>query len=92
VGPRYGVDPDPESLLASAYRSAFTLALDNGCRTVAVPAISCGIFGYPLDQAAAVAMATSLEPAFENLEIRFYLFDRETHATFEATLQRLADG
>jgi O-acetyl-ADP-ribose deacetylase (regulator of RNase III) len=41
VGPRYGVDPDPESLLASAYRSAFTLALDNGCRTVAVPAISC---------------------------------------------------
>jgi hypothetical protein len=37
-------------------------------------------------------MATSLEPAFENLEIRFYLFDRETHAIFEATLQRLADG
>ncbi len=92
VGPRYGIDPDPETLLASAYHSAFTLALENGCRTVAVPAISCGIFGYPLEEAATVALTTSLEPAFASLEISFYLFDQQTHAVFDTVLQRLARG
>jgi O-acetyl-ADP-ribose deacetylase (regulator of RNase III) len=92
VGPRYGIDPDPAGLLASAYRNSYTLALDKGCRSVAVPAVSCGIFGYPLEEAATVALGTSLEPAFERLEITFYLFDREIHAVFAAVLRRLDGG
>ncbi len=86
VGPRYGIDPEPALLLASTYRSAYTLALAHDCRTVAVPAISCGIFGYPLAEAAAVAIATSLEPAFAGLEITFYLFDRATYDVWQAAL------
>lgn len=86
VGPRYGIDPEPDALLASTYRSTYTLALEHGCRTVAVPAISCGIFGYPLEEAAAVAVATSLEPAFDRLEITFYLFDQAVHDAWQAAL------
>jgi O-acetyl-ADP-ribose deacetylase (regulator of RNase III) len=79
VGPRYGVDEPADGLLASAYRSAYRLALENDCRTVAVPAISCGIFGYPLQQAAAIALQVSDEPEFSALAITFYLFDQQTH-------------
>ena len=89
VGPRYGIDPRPEALLASAYRDTYTLALEHGCRTVAVPAISCGIFGYPLEEAAAVALSTSLEPAFERLDITFYLFDQATYDTWAGVLRDL---
>ena len=92
VGPRYGIDPRPEALLASAYRDTYTLALEHGCRTVAVPAISCGIFGYPVEEAATIALGTSLESAFDTLEITFYLFDREIHAVFAAALERLDGG
>ena len=58
VGPvwRGGGHGEPE-LLASCYRSALRLAADNGISTVAFPAISCGVFGYPIDRAAAVAVA-----------------------------------
>jgi O-acetyl-ADP-ribose deacetylase (regulator of RNase III) len=45
-------------LLASAYRSSLKLARDNELKTVAFPAISCGAYGYPLDQAARVALTT----------------------------------
>lgn len=86
VGPRYGIDPQPHALLASAYHHSYTLALEHGCRSVAVPAISCGIFGYPLDEAARIAITTSLEPAFSDLEITFYLFDRDIYDAFEAAL------
>ncbi len=92
VGPRYGVDPDPAGLLAAAYRNSYRLALDRGCRSVAVPAISCGIFGYPVEEAATIALGTSLESAFDTLEITFYLFDREIHAVFAAALERLDGG
>ncbi len=87
VGPRYGIDPDPGALLASAYRNSYTLALEHGCRSVAAPAISCGIFGYPLQEAAQIAIATSLEPAFSDLEVTFYLFDRETFDVFSTALE-----
>src|SRR5438874_1820297 len=57
VGPvwRGGTQGEPE-LLASCYRNSLRLAAENGIRTIAFPAISCGIYGYPLDQAAAIAV------------------------------------
>lgn len=74
VGPVYASDPAPEQHLASAYRSSLQLAISNGCKSVALPAISCGIYGYPLDEAASIAMATCREPAFAPLKMVFYLF------------------
>ena len=74
VGPRYEFDPDPESLLASAYRNSLELALEYGCQSIAFPAISCGVYGYPLEQAARVAVAVCGEPRYSALSISFYLF------------------
>ena len=57
VGPRWrGGNHGEAELLASAYRSSLQLAADNDCRTVAFPAISTGIYGYPLEAATRVAV------------------------------------
>jgi O-acetyl-ADP-ribose deacetylase (regulator of RNase III) len=72
VGPvwRGGEEGEP-ALLAAAHRRALEVARELGARTVAFPAISCGIYGYPAELAAPVAVgaARELEPAFD--EIRF---------------------
>jgi O-acetyl-ADP-ribose deacetylase len=58
VGPvwRDGSHGEPE-LLASAYRESLRLAAEHDARTVAFPAISCGVYGYPVDKAAAIAVS-----------------------------------
>ncbi len=89
VGPVYAASPDPEGQLRAAYHSSFALALDHGCRSVACPAISCGVFGYPLAEASQVALAASLEPVFKELEISFFLFDETVFATWQETLEHL---
>lgn len=59
VGPVWqGGGRDEAALLASAYRTSLELARDNGLKTIAFPAISCGVYGYPLDRAAEIALTT----------------------------------
>lgn len=58
LGPVYGVDRPEAELLASCYRNALRLAEEKGLRSVAFPAISTGVFGYPMREAAAVAART----------------------------------
>ena len=62
VGPRYsdGQHGEPE-LLASCYTESLKLAVANGVRTIAFPAISCGIYGYPVPEAARIAVAAVAE-------------------------------
>ncbi|MEW6258565.1 MAG: O-acetyl-ADP-ribose deacetylase [Thermodesulfobacteriota bacterium] len=58
VGPVYSGKPSDAHLLASCYRNSLTLALQAGARTVAFPAISCGAYGYPFDEACSIALET----------------------------------
>ena len=85
VGPRWrgGAAGEPE-LLASAHRRALEVARDLGARTVAFPAISCGIYGYPPELAAPVAVgaARELESDFEL--IRFVFLDQALLDQFAA--------
>jgi O-acetyl-ADP-ribose deacetylase (regulator of RNase III) len=79
VGPRWrDGDHDEPRLLASAYRTAFRLASEHSCCTVAAPAISTGIYGFPIEQAAPIAIGesiTALEVADTSLRgITFALF------------------
>jgi O-acetyl-ADP-ribose deacetylase len=90
VGPvwRGGGEREPE-LLASCYRRAIELAERHGCRRVALPAISAGVYGYPLEQAAAVAIASTSQALDEHPgveEARFWLFDRHALDAFEHAL------
>jgi O-acetyl-ADP-ribose deacetylase (regulator of RNase III) len=85
LGPVYGQDRPEEELLARCYRNSLALAEDNGAESIAFPAISTGIFGYPAQEAAEVALQTVREEA-EGLErvrlVRFVLFgekDLEVH-------------
>lgn len=77
VGPRYDIDPEPDKLLDSAYRSALTLAQDYHCQSIAFPAISCGAYGYPHDKAAKTSLAVCREPQWREIDIVFYLFSTE---------------
>ena len=75
VGPRYGLDPDPEKLLASAYRQCLDLALDYGCTSIAFPAISCGVYRFPKKEAAQISISVCNGKAYDSLNIVFYLLN-----------------
>jgi O-acetyl-ADP-ribose deacetylase len=81
VGPVYSSHPAGEAreLLRSAYRSSIRLAKRNGCESVAFPAISTGIYGYPLDDACkeAVAVCTE-EAAADHIHVKLVAFDVKT--------------
>ena len=80
---------EPE-LLAGCYRRSLELAAQNGCRTVAFPAISCGIYGYPLEPAAEIAVGEVkrfLEQSPNVFDrIVFCCFDPEVAAVYEKVL------
>lgn len=92
VGPVWhgGRSGEPE-LLASCYRKSLALAAQHGLATIAFPAISCGVYGYPIDQAAAIAVREcraflDAHPGFAR--ITFALFDAEALATYRRLLAR----
>jgi O-acetyl-ADP-ribose deacetylase (regulator of RNase III) len=87
VGPiwRGGGEGEPE-LLASAHRRALEVAAELGCRSVAFPAISCGVYGYPPEQAAPIALAEARRALARHDGlglIRFVLFSDELLTVFE---------
>jgi O-acetyl-ADP-ribose deacetylase (regulator of RNase III) len=81
VGPRYFADPDPPALLAKAVKSVLALAEKHGAKRIALPAVSTGIYGYPVEQAGPLMVNTATEVAptlTQVVEIRFVLFDAAT--------------
>ena len=93
VGPVYRDGAQGESRqLASAYESSMLLAASHGLRTLAFPAISCGVYGYPLDEAATVALSTIERLLTQHAEIenvRFVLFNAPVLGAFERALEAL---
>ncbi len=89
VGPRYGVDKEPEKLLRSAYRNSLELALSYECKSIAFPAISCGAYGYPMKEAAKIAISTCMDPKYQGLEVFFYLFTKDDFELWNQVLIEL---
>jgi O-acetyl-ADP-ribose deacetylase (regulator of RNase III) len=83
----HGGDRGEPALLESAYRRALEVAGEVGARSIAFPAISTGIFGYPLEPATAIAVATARESTVAGVElVRFVCFDAATLAAYEREL------
>ncbi len=89
VGPNYFSDPAPQRHLEQAYRSSLSLALQMDLSSIAFPAISCGVYGYPLAEAAEIALKTCTEPQYESLQITFYLFNKELFDIYVDTFGKL---
>jgi O-acetyl-ADP-ribose deacetylase (regulator of RNase III) len=93
VGPVWkGGGADEELLLASCHERALELAREHGCRTVAFPAISTGVYGYPPELAAPIALAATIE-ALERLprieKVRFVFIDKGLLDSYKRALAQL---
>jgi O-acetyl-ADP-ribose deacetylase (regulator of RNase III) len=95
VGPVWhGGNRGEAELLAGAHRRCLELAVEHGCQSIAFPAISTGVYGYPLDRASRVALQTAIDflrqhgrPAL----VRFVLFGQPALEAFQAALQELTE-
>jgi O-acetyl-ADP-ribose deacetylase (regulator of RNase III) len=96
VGPRWrgGTAGEPDQL-ASTYRVSIEVAQTLEARTIAFPAISCGIYGYPLEAAAEIALRTvaaSLRSTTSIERATFVLFSGGTRSAFASALERISAG
>jgi O-acetyl-ADP-ribose deacetylase (regulator of RNase III) len=91
VGPVYhGGSKGEADLLQNAYKNSLNLAQEKRLQSISFPAISCGVYGYPQDEAARLAMKTCIEFARENTGIkliRHILFNRKIYDIFSAELK-----
>ncbi|MFF9472831.1 O-acetyl-ADP-ribose deacetylase [Streptomyces roseolus] len=89
VGPVWSESEDQSALLASCYRESLRVADELGVRTVAFPAISTGVYRWPIDDGARIAVETVRQVAAAGTgveEVRFVLFDATAYAAFEAAV------
>ncbi|MFI1968551.1 O-acetyl-ADP-ribose deacetylase [Streptomyces cinnamoneus] len=84
VGPVYGADEDRSELLASCYRESLRVADELGAKTVAFPAISTGVYRWPMEDAARIAIETVRQTPTSVEEVRFVLFDERAYEAFAA--------
>jgi O-acetyl-ADP-ribose deacetylase len=92
LGPVYGLDVPSDRLLADCYRNALALAEEHGLASVAFPALSTGVFGYPLAEAADVALSAVVEStvSLDSVEVvRFVLRDSSALVVHEQALDQL---
>lgn len=86
VGPVYSGSEDDARLLAACHTNSLRVADELGATSVGFPAISCGIYGYPPQEAAPVAVAAVTNAEITVKVIRFVLFNEETYAAFDHAL------
>ncbi|MFI9804691.1 O-acetyl-ADP-ribose deacetylase [Streptomyces sp. NPDC052301] len=82
VGPVYSATEDRSGLLASCYRESLKVADELGARTVAFPAVSTGVYRWPMDDAARIAVETVRNTPTGVGEVRFVLFDERAYEAF----------
>jgi O-acetyl-ADP-ribose deacetylase (regulator of RNase III) len=82
VGPMFAVSPDPAHELAECHRNSLAVADDIAVASIAFPAISTGAYGYPVEEAARVALAAVREAQTRVSLVRFVLFDQATYDAF----------
>jgi O-acetyl-ADP-ribose deacetylase len=88
VGPVYSKRQDRSGLLASCHSRSLEVADELGARSVAFPAISTGVYGYPVEEAAPIAVEATRSSVMAVEEVRFVLFDEATLQAFRRALQR----
>jgi len=86
VGPVFAATEDRSGLLASCHTRSLEVADQVGAGAVAFPAISTGVYGYPLPDAARVAIGATRASGSRVEEVRFVLFDEPAHVAFESAL------
>ncbi|GLY67896.1 O-acetyl-ADP-ribose deacetylase [Amycolatopsis taiwanensis] len=86
VGPVWNPGEDRSVLLASCHRESLRVARELGARTVAFPAISTGVYRWPIDDAARIAVQTLREEGEGFEELRFVLFNKQAYDAFAAAL------
>jgi O-acetyl-ADP-ribose deacetylase (regulator of RNase III) len=92
VGPVYSPHEDRSAVLASCYAQSLRVAGELGARVVAFPAVSAGIYGWPAESAARIALTTVSRTSSALEEARFVLFTEDMLATFRAVLGSLRSG
>ncbi|VAX39050.1 O-acetyl-ADP-ribose deacetylase [hydrothermal vent metagenome] len=95
VGPVWkgGLENEPD-LLASVYSTCLTLAVENNCRSIAFPAMSTGVYRYPIDLAAEIALKTIRNFILSNQQpslVQMVLFDEGTYGAHARTLEEMAE-
>ncbi|GAA0696379.1 O-acetyl-ADP-ribose deacetylase [Streptomyces malaysiensis] len=89
VGPVFSTTEDRSATLASCYSESLRIADELGARTVALPAVSTGVYRWPLDSAARIALTTVRDMGTSVTEARFVLFDQRAYDAFETALNEL---
>ncbi len=95
VGPVYRGLPEDRQLLASCYRNSLALAAQKEARSIAFPAISCGVYGYPLEEACRIAVETTLDflDADDRIQqVIFILFSDDDRQVYAAHIDSLMRG
>jgi O-acetyl-ADP-ribose deacetylase (regulator of RNase III) len=93
VGPVYSGKPEDKTLLTGCYRNSLQLAVENNVRSLAFPAISCGVYGYPIEEACQVAVNTTCESLQNNPgidKVIFMLFSAEDLKVYQDYVSSLA--
>lgn len=95
LGPVYGRDEPSDELLADCYREALSLADEEELESIAFPALSTGAFGYPMEEAAEIAVRTVLDvaPELENVrDVRFVLYSERALDAHRRALEGMSPG
>lgn len=92
AGPIYKNETNPQAVLSQSYTNCLTLALEHNCSSIAFPAISCGVYGYPANEAADIAIGICSQQIYSRLDIYFYLHDIEMYNIWLSAYKQISSN